>query len=323
MSAKSFESFTQILNYIIKYFKWVVAVSLLLSLLSGVYQVESGEAAVVLRFGRLAGSAPETQIKHPGLHFSFPFFIDEVIKIPVQTVLEKEITTHCDPQGEGEISADITENGYLLTGDNNIVLIKAKVIYRIKDPVLYAFYSCDVCKPEDTIDGVISGELTRLTVCMDIDSVLTSGKERLTTELAISSQAILDELKTGIELTSMELIDITPPAKTKPHFEAVTSALVKKETSVQQAKEAASGIQLSAEAQASAYKQNAVYQQSLNLTEARGEIAQFDGVYEQYLKNPQIITIGAYRQRVGAILAKMGGSVVVPESGNAPVVILP
>lgn len=100
MDGKSFEIFTQTLSYIIKYFKWVVTGAVVLILLSGIYRVESNEAAVVLRFGRLVGNTGEQQVKQPGLHFSLPFFIDEVIKIPVQTVHEKEITTHYGGEGE-------------------------------------------------------------------------------------------------------------------------------------------------------------------------------------------------------------------------------
>jgi membrane protease subunit HflK len=96
--------------------------------LSGLYRVESNQAAVVLRFGRLLGNSPEQQIKKPGLHFALPFFVDNVIKIPVYTVQEREITTHYKPEGS-MVSANIDENGYVLTGDKNIVLIMAKIKY--------------------------------------------------------------------------------------------------------------------------------------------------------------------------------------------------
>jgi len=321
MSAKSFESFTQILNHIIRYFKWVVAAAVILALISCIYQVEDSEVAVVLRFGRLVGNTRAEQIKYPGVHLSFPFFIDEIIRIPAYTLLEKEISVHYSE--DGVIPADFNQNGYLITGDRNIALIKVKVIYRISDPVQYAFYNCRICKPEDTVEGIISGELTRLAVYANIDSILTSGNEKLTIELAESSQAILDELQTGIELTSMELAGITTPSKTRPYFEEVINAFVKKETVTQQAKESASVILLSAETQANDYKQNAVHAQSAGITEAQEEIAEFNGLYEQYIKNKQIITTGIFRQRASAILAKMGGSVIIPESGSAPVIILP
>jgi membrane protease subunit HflK len=161
---KSFQAFTQILQYIIKYFKWIVIFSAVLIALSGIYRVQSNEAAVALRFGKLIGK-PEKQVKKPGLHFALPFFVDEVIKIPVHTIHEREITTHFG-SGNGLIDNNVERNGYLLTGDNNVVLISVKIKYQIKEPVQYILSAGD---PEKMIDGVVSAEMTRTITHMDID----------------------------------------------------------------------------------------------------------------------------------------------------------
>jgi len=316
MNKKSFEAFSQVLGYIIKYFKWAALAAVVLIALSGVYRVEGNEAAVVLRFGRLAGETYERQVKKPGLHFALPFMIDEVIRLPVQTVHERLVDTH---YGLGDISADIENNGYLLTGDDNVVLIRAKVKYKIGNPVRYALYSCDA---EGVIDGVVSGELTRSVTCTDIDSVLTSGKAALSSEIAKRAQAILDELDTGIAITNIELTEVVPPAETKAYFEEVINASVDKETGIQQAKEQAATLLLGAQAEANGYKQDAIAQQNARLTVARAEMAQFNGLYGQYARNPRIIAEGTFRERVSAVLVKMGGAVIVPE-GKSPVVVLP
>ena len=88
MKNKSIEIFEVIMNSIMKYFKWVVIGSVALIVLTGVYKVDSNEVAVVLRFGKLTGTTTEERIKQPGLHFAFPYIIDEVIKVPVETVQE-------------------------------------------------------------------------------------------------------------------------------------------------------------------------------------------------------------------------------------------
>lgn len=132
MENKNTETFETILNSLIKYSKWIVIVALILILLSGVVVVQNDESAVVLRFGKVMGEG-EGQIKGPGLHFTFPYIIDEVIKVPVGKVQEQTIVTH---YGEGSwISSDIPSSGYILTGDQNIILINVKAKYRIDDPV--------------------------------------------------------------------------------------------------------------------------------------------------------------------------------------------
>ena len=319
MNTKSFKAFTQVMEGIIKYFKWVVFFAAALIVLSGIYRIESNEVAIVLRFGRLVGNTQEEQVKKPGIHLAFPFFIDNVIKIPVQTVHETEIITHYGASG-GAIVADVEKNAYVVTGDNNIALIKAIVKYQIKDAAQYAIYTNNVRR---MIDGIISGELTRRVTHMDIDTVLTSGRVELSNVITRNSQMILDALSTGIAITNIELTDIVPPTETAVHFAEVRNAAVIKETRIQQAKERASTVILSAEAEASANKQTAISDQNVRLTKVHNEMADFNGIYDQYVKNPQIIMAGTFRQRVGAILAKAGSSIIVPEGSESPVILLP
>ena len=316
MNNKSFQSFTQVLEYIIKYFKWIVAFACVLIVLSGIYRVESNEVAVVLRFGRLVGNTPDEQIKKPGLHFAFPFFVDEVFNIPVHTVHEREISTH---YGADPSHSNVEMNGYLLTGDNNVVLIRAKVRYQIADAAQYTLFSNNAGK---TIDGIVSGELTRTVATMDIDSVLTRGRAELALGILRNSQIILNEMKLGVAITSVELTEIVPPAETASHFESVRSAAVTKETRIQQAREQASTKMFQAEAAASAAKQSAISEQTRRLTTARNEMAEFNGLYNQFTQAPEIIMAGTFRQRISAILAKTGGTIIVPDGGEPPVILL-
>jgi membrane protease subunit HflK len=319
MNSKGFQAFTQILHYIIKYFKWIVIFATILIVLSGIYRVQGNEAVVVLRFGRMTGNTPEKQIKKPGLHFAFPFFVDEVIKIPVYTIHERDIATHFGA-ANGLIDNNVEKNGYLLTGDNNVVLINVKIKYQIKEPVQYILSASD---PGKTIDGVVSGEMTRAITHMDIDSVLSSGRADLLLVLLHNVQIIIDELKLGVSITDVELTGIIPPAETIRYFEAVRDAAVTKQTVIQQALQSSSLQILAAQAQASMVKQAAITEQNAKVIKARDEMAEFYGLYGQYERNPQIILAGTFRQRAAAIFAKTGASIVVPSGGSAPLIVLP
>jgi len=311
--------FTRIMEYVIRYFKATVCFAAVLIALSGVYRVESSQTAVVLRFGKITGKNEEERIKKPGLHFALPFFIDRVIKIPAHTVQEIEIITHYKPDGS-VVSPDIDKTGYALTGDKNIVLIKAKVKYRISDPVRYTLYTNDAGK---TIDGVISGELTGIAARSNVDSVLTSGRARLSNDVMRNSQNIIDALKLGVLVSGVELTEITAPAETIRYFEEVRNAAVYKATGSQRAREYASNRILGAEAAANTLKQNAVSGRAARLTKARDEMAEFYGLYDQYARNPQIITSGTFRQRVGAVLKKAGKTIVLPPGAETPAMFLP
>src|SRR6185369_5824359 len=47
------------------------------------FQVKQNEVAIVLRLGRPVGDTPEQRLRRPGLHWSLPYPIDEVVKIPL------------------------------------------------------------------------------------------------------------------------------------------------------------------------------------------------------------------------------------------------
>jgi len=319
MKNRLFIVFSQIMENIIKYFKLTVCFAAVLIALSGVYRVESSQTAVVLRFGKLTGASEEQQIKKPGLHFAFPFFIDNVIKIPAQTVQEKEITTHYKPGGS-VVDPDIDNNGYVLTGDKNIVLIKAKIKYQINDTIRYTLYNSDVDK---IIDGVISGELTNIATHSNVDSVLTSGRAELALNVMKSAQNIINTLKLGVLISNVELTEIAAPAETIRYFEEVRNAAIYKATSYQRAQEYASNRILGAEAAGTNLKQTAISQQAERLTKARKEMAEFNGLYDQYARNPQIIMSGTFRQRVAAVLKKAGKYVVLPSGAETPMLVLP
>jgi len=319
MKNKVFIVFTQIMEYIIKYFKLTVCFAAVLIVLSGVYLVESSQAAIVLRFGKLVGDSSEKQIKKPGLHFALPFFIDRVIKIPVHTVQEIEVTTHYKPQGS-VVSPDIDKNGYVITGDKNVILIKAKVKYQINDPVCYTLFTNDAAK---TLDGIISGELTSIASHSGVDSILTSGRAQLSNDVTKNSQKIIDGLKLGVLISGVELTEISAPAETIRYFEEVRNAAIYKATGYQRAQEYASTRLLGAEAAANSLKQTAISQQAEKTTKSRGEMAEFYGLYDQYSRNPQIIMAGTFRQRVGAVLKKAGKYIVVPAGAQTPTILLP
>ena len=317
MQRNGFEVFELILSTVIHCFKWIVLGAAILVLLSGVYKVDRGECAVVLRFGRLVGDSAETQVKQPGLHFALPSMIDEVIKIPVEKVLETEVTTH---YGSTEtIDPDVTQNGYIITGDQNLVLIDAKIKYRVSDPVTYALY---VGQIDGIMNGLVSSELNALASGMGIDSILTAERANLADSLLENIQTFLEENNYGIMLTNVEFVDIVPPGETKAYFDAVNSAEVGKQTLIQEANDYRTQTILEAEGQADEAVNRALVDQSSRLSEANDEMAEFQGLYEEYVMNPQVVLDGVFRERASDILTEMGATVVVPQDGT-PILYLP
>ena len=201
--------FADVLETVTKYFLILVIVVVLFILLSGIRMVESGNVAVVLRFGKLVGESYEEQIHEPGLLFTFPYFIDEVITIPSGQVIQQSVTTHYT---SGKI--DSTKGGYLITGDQNIAIVSASVKYTVTDPVAYTTYVKDISK---LIDGVYPNY--RAVVPTSFARVITLPVEPLLAKVETVSLMLPDatssvvlnfqENKVVIEASSSELGDGT------------------------------------------------------------------------------------------------------------------
>lgn len=318
MNKNTFEKFQALIALIIRYFKWIVVLALTLIALTGIYRVDSSEVAVVLRFGRLVGQTSEQQIKKPGLHFALPYIIDEVIKVPVESIQELTVDTHY-ASGKA-IAPSVKSNAYLITGDSNIILIKTVIKYKINDPVAYAL---SVADNSAVIDGVTSGEVTALIASMNVDDVLTSQRTNISSSLQQNIQAALNQLNVGISISNVELTEVSPPGATTEAFDMVNAASVQKQTRIQEANDYLASKIPDAEAMASEILATAKVNQSEIISKANEEAAQFNGLYEQYSRNPEIIKNSVFRDRISAVLKESGANIMTPESGEGVKIILP
>lgn len=315
---KHSERFVAIVNTAIQYCKWLILILVVLICCSGIRVINNYEVGVVLRFGRLVGDTQEEQIKQPGLLLAFPYVIDEVIKVPVGKVQEVSITTHAaaaDPT-----YADIASTGYLITGDENILHINATLKYRITDPVQYALYNS---APQDTINGVVSGVMASCASSDSVDGLLTDQKEEYAQEVIRQSQVRLDQLDLGVTVIGLEFQSITPPNALKYHFDQVNAAYVEKETKIQEAKQYREKVVPDAKATADTMVTDAQINQSQKLTTANDRVAEFYGLLEEYQRNQDVVQERVFREKVTAILNKMGGKLVLPEGDGTPQIFLP
>ena len=307
----------KLMKSFIRWFRWILLAGFIVLLCTGFFRVNSDEVALILRMGRLAGATPSQQILQPGLHYAFPYVIDEVIRVPVGKIKELTVKTH-KPTGK-IIVRNVAKTGYLITGDSNIVMVEAAVKYRITDPIAYVLGSSD---PETVIDSVVSGNLLTFISKLDVDSVLTTGKAALIDRVKKASQAQLDAIGCGVELTNIELSSVMPPEEVRSGFESVNSAAVRKNTLIQEANEYRERVIPEAQAQARQYINAAMVKQQSLIAQAHSDIAVFDGLTAQYAASPESVYDGYFRQRITQIMQKMKLYVTENED-EAPVVILP
>lgn len=297
-----------LLNTSVKYFKWVVLIIVVGILLSGIRTVNQGEVAVILRFGKLCGDSREEQVHEPGLMFAFPYIIDEVITVPTGKVFELNVDTHYTA---GTMSDYVDENGYCITGDQNIAVISTSLKYMITDPVLYALSTKDT---ESTVRGAVSSCMAERTLSMAIDSLLTDGKDTFSADVLSQSQQILDKLESGITITNFEINVLAPPAEVKEIFDQVQAANVEAQTLLAQAEQHRETIIPQAHSEASLLASNARIDQSNRVSAAQQAMSEFYGLLDEYERQPDVVVVRVYTQKITEIYKNIGEKIFVDEN---------
>jgi membrane protease subunit HflK len=244
----------------------IILAVLLIYFLTGIYTTESGQHALITRFGRVVRITTD-----PGINYSLPYPFERVRKTRVHQV--KKVLLQ-DSRGMGIES---------FTGDENLILIKSVISFDIKDLVKYHF---NISDPEATVESAgrlcFNEEIARRSV----DDLMTTGKSVFRLVLKDKIQELLDELDTGIRVISVELTDITPPQDVSESFKAVSNAREEKQKIIKEAEGYANTVIPKARGQVSSIlsEAQAYKEEVIDLATARTRA--FSALYAEYLKKP-------------------------------------
>lgn len=288
--------FSEVLASVTKYFLILVTLVVLLIFCSGIRIVETGNVALVLRFGKLVGDTPQQQVHEPGLLLAFPYIIDEVVMIPTDRVMEQSVNTYYTPDG-----SKTNEGAYVITGDQNIATLSASVKYKVSDPVAYAL---NIKNMESVINGTVSSAMLSQAAATDVDDLLTGGKEAYAAAVLKNAKERL--LPMGVELIGMELTQVRMPQEVRQVYDQVNSASVEAETIVERARSYITTLIPNAQGIAAQNIATANTNYSTKTAEARSALAEFWGVLEEYEANPEVVRLRLYNTKVAAIIAAIG-----------------
>lgn len=313
MKKKKNSLFADVLRTITRYFLILVAVVVILIAVSGVRVVKSGEVALILRFGKLVGNTYEEQVHEPGLLFAFPYIIDEVITVPTGNVMEQVVSTHYT---SGTMTS-LRNNGYVITGDQNIALISASVKYVVSDPVAYALHVKNI---PDTISAFVSTAMVNEAAGISVDELLTSGKDAFAQAVLARAQEKLSAIEAGITIGTVELTTVTMPAEVRDTYEMVNSATVSANTQLEQAKQYRENLLPRAQSQADTLIAEANARYAGSVAAANADLAEFWGVQEEFALNPEVVRTRIYSAKVSQAIAKIG-KIRIVQDGDTRIVI--
>jgi membrane protease subunit HflK len=267
-----------------------MVVLLVLFLSSGLFTVEPQEVALVRRLGRVQGP-PEKRTLEPGAHWAWPV-LDEVVRVEVERaerlstdafgmrLTEDEIVKGKPIVREGGIDPD-GPDGYLLTGDANIIHATIAAQYRITDA--YAFASRVKLEDSQALAALarplLERAVARAAAARPVDDLLTTKKDAFLEEVLKILQDSLDKLGVGVRITGVELArDLQPPPQVREAFASVGAALQDRERIQSVARATASEAQGRALSEALRIREQARSEAKRILGEIDADVAVFDAL---------------------------------------------
>ena len=236
------------------------------------YTIGEQEQAVVTTFGQ-----PDC-VSEPGLHFKIPF----IQKVEMVDTTIKGFAIGYDPA----TNASVSDEALMITSDYNFVNVDFFVEYKVSDPITVLYAS----EEPVTILKNIAQSCIRSTVGnYDVDSVITSGKNEIQAVIRDKIVAKLEESNIGIQLVNITIQDAEPPTEqVMEAFKAVETAKQEKETAINNANKYRNEALPAAEADVDQISKEAEATKQARINEAEGQVARFNAMYEEYIKNPLI-----------------------------------
>lgn len=237
------------------------------------YQIKEQEQAVLVTFGKAKA------VTESGLHFKIPV-IQQVRK--VNTTIQGFSIGYMPDNNDETIESEAV----MITSDYNFIDVDFFVEYKISDPVK-ALYASE--EPELILKNVAQSCIRTVIGSYDVDSVLTTGKNEIQ---AAIKEMILSKLEIndiGIQLVNITIQDSQPPTdEIMVAFKAVENAKQGKETALNNANKYRNEKLPSSKAQADKIVKDAEAYKEERINEASGQVARFNSMYEEYIKNPVV-----------------------------------
>ena len=282
-------------------------------IVSGVYVVNPGEAAVVRRFGIVVQQRVEE-----GLHYRVPWPVDKVDIVNIATV-RRESVGLTETAGDGHIHDEPMDKFRALTGDTNIIDVEVVIQYQVRDPANYLF-NVDF-PPHRLIREAVRGSVTNLIAGLPVDEILTTERQRLQDAIRVDAQRRLDSYNSGLAIVNVNLQKAYPPDEVAEAFRDVASASEDKAKAINEAQGHANSIlpEARGDAQKLLADGNSYAAQVVN--SAKGAAQAFDSVLAEYNESSRIygreITLYRYYlESMEKILAKARVYVVNSTDGE-------
>jgi membrane protease subunit HflK len=278
--------------------------------LSGIYVVAPDQQAVETLFGRVVAARVM-----PGLHYALPWPIESVFKLKVRQ-LQRLVVGGDLP--DSVLGRTQPLRSQFLTGDQNIINIRVVVQYSVGVPADYLFR---VENPAQVVGAAVETAMARRLARSGVDAILTTEKAAIQDEVRAAAQALLNQYRAGVLLSTVNIESVAPPPEAAEAFRDVASARADTARIVSDAEGYANDLIPKARGQAQQMLDESEAYKQKKVNEAAGDVARFNQIAAEYSKAAQVTGQRLYLETMEQILPRIR-KLIVDRDGNLDLTII-
>ena len=283
---------------------FVVIIAAAVVAMNSTYQIREQEQVVLTTLGKAQA------VTEPGLHFKIPF-IQQIQK--VNTTIQGLSIGYDETTNE-----TITSEAVMITSDYNFIDVDFFIEYKVSDPVKAVYASSE---PIKILKNLAQSSIRNVIGSYDVDSVLTTGKNEIQSSIREVLSKQLEKHDIGLTLVNVTIQDSEPPtAEIMEAFKNVETAKQGKETAINNANKYKNEKLPTAEAEADKIIKEAEAYKQERINEATGQVARFNAMYEEYIKNPTVTKQRMFYEAMEEVLPDLE---LIIDSSNGVQKVLP
>jgi membrane protease subunit HflK len=279
----------------------IIGVLIAIYLGSGVFVVQDGQAAVVLRLGQLQGTVGQ------GVHWRLPYPFESHETVNVGQVRSVEIGRN------NVVRLANVKDASMLTHDADIVDVRFAVQYQIRKPTDYLFRSAD---PDQSVTQAAQAAVREIVGSRSTNDILYQDREAIRAQLTEAIQHSLDESHTGLAVTGVTIQSVQPPDQVQSAFDDAAKARQDRERAKRDAQAYANELLPRTKAEAERMIDDAKTYSDRVVAQAEGDAERFKEVYAQYSKAPAVIRERMYLETMQQIYSNTTKVFVDSKSGS-------
>ena len=274
----------------------IAALAVIIFLSTSFIIVDQTENAVITTLGKYSKTLGA------GLHYKLPFGLQKAYIVKTKVIQTETFGFRTIKSG---VVTQYSEEKYpdestMLTGDLNIVDVEWIIQYKIKDPRAWLFAVSDRQK---TIRDISQSVLNRLVGDRLILGVIGPDRQSIQDNAVEMMNSIFNQYNLGIEVTQVQLQNIVPPAGVQDAFEDVNKAIQDMNRLINEGKEAYNSEIPKAKGQADQMLEIAQGYSTERVNKAKGDVARFVSVLDEYRKSPDVTRKRLYYEMVDEVFS--------------------